>query len=172
METPPFSSRYHPPAFPNNNSRVEHNPDTKSHVVPMAISPYGLVRGSQRIVIPTAISGCPCSILFWYMRQDSVFYQPVKDVDAIEYIASGLSSTKSNPDGCYGMWPYFTGTRRCLIHPKHFLLAWNRRCSQKCLQFWVRFYHSVQTGLDITDSRQKLHEALLRLPSLVFLTWI
>jgi len=40
------------------------------------------------------------------MRQDGAFDDAVKDVDAIEHMASPLSSTTGDPDG---MWPYVAG---------------------------------------------------------------
>jgi hypothetical protein len=35
----------------------------------------------------------------WYIRQDGAFDEAVKDVDAIEHMASPLSSTTGDPDG-------------------------------------------------------------------------
>ena len=40
------------------------------------------------------------------MRQDGAFDEAVKDVDAIEHMASPLTSTTGDPDG---MWSYVAG---------------------------------------------------------------
>ena len=40
------------------------------------------------------------------MRQDGAFNEAVKDVDAVEHMASPLSSTTGDPDG---MWSYLVG---------------------------------------------------------------
>jgi len=50
------------------------------------------------------------------MRQDGAFDEAVKDVDAIEHMASPLTSTTGDPDG---KWRYVAGDSPQLIYAKN-----------------------------------------------------